>query len=211
MDYFVRGGKYVAWDMAYYGAILPIVMAFLAGGYMFDRTVNAAYGSGGFKFYYNYAGASTAGNFLGLYEVLNVIPFLTLGIVLIYVGGFYSAYEMWARYEDIQAKNIALSKVDGFKYLCLGFVKGFSTWVVALALGSASETLVGFFDGYNTATEAVHCNDDGTNCQRDAVGTSLIVDLVIHELEAWGIVIAAASIVALAWEQFNYWFDLMKP
>merc|ERR1712167_76246 len=208
VDYFVGGGKMLAWDFAYEGLIVNITLSFLAAGYVagkvIDATVSASTGN-----FWQYAHGSTLGDYIGIYELFNVLAVLTVGPLLMAFGGYYTSNELWTRFNEIQEKGLTLSKVDGFKYMLLCFVKAFSIWVVALAVGTAASNLLSFYDTYNTKTETVHCDADGNNCTNDVDGTSLLVDLITHELEAWGMIIGAAAIVYFGDSTFVNWFDEM--
>merc|ERR1712226_1347209 len=192
-DYFVDGGKLLAWDFAYTGLLFNIVMTWLASGYLSDKLVNATYAHR--STFYNYAHNSTLGNYMGLFEVLNLFGFITVGPLLAAFGAAYSSYNLWTQYEVYHTENITLSKIDGFKYMVITVVKALAPWVSGLALGVAYDDLISFYGTYNQAVEAQHCDDDGTNCTTDSDGTSLTIDLFYHEIASWSAIAAFAFIV----------------
>lgn len=67
-----------------------------------------------------------------------------------------------------------MTQIKGYKFLALGFVIGIGAWISGLALGDSCAELLGFFDNYDTKTEA---SVDGT---RDSDGTSITYDLTYH-------------------------------
>lgn len=209
LDYFVNGGKLLAWDFAYSGLLFNMVITWMGAGFAADKIIVAAYANQ--RAFFNYAHNSTLGNYIGAFEMLNVIGLLTIGPLLAAFGGTFSSYNIWTDYNLIQDKNITLTKVMGFKYMLMLVLKGVSVWAAALAIGSSASDLLSFYDTYNVATENAHCDDDGTNCTTDSDGTSLLVDLIYHELASWGAVVFMLTLVYFSDEQFLYWTDLMKP
>merc|ERR1712238_342978 len=69
-------------------------------------------------FYYTYAGYSSTGNLLGLWELLSVVLFLTwsLGIS---VAGYIEGALLWERYEAMETVGKTVTIVEGYKYLPL--------------------------------------------------------------------------------------------
>jgi hypothetical protein len=190
--------------MAYSGTLFNIVMTWFASGYVADKIVNATYASR--STFWNYAHNSTLGNYIGAFEVINVLGLLTFGPILAAFGAAFSTYNIWARYEEIQSKNITLSKIEGFKYMIIHVAKVLSVWPVGLALGSSATSLISFYGTYNTASEATHCDGDGPNCTTDTDGTALLIDLTYHELATWGTVVLMLAIVFTGDE---FWLDTM--
>lgn len=74
----------------------------------------------------------------------------------------------------MEKNNIQMTQIKGYKFLALGFVIGIGAWISGLALGDSCAELLGFFDNYDTKTEA---SVDGT---RDSDGTSITYDLTYH-------------------------------
>merc|ERR1712070_1051594 len=108
-------------------------------------------------FYYTYAGASQTGDYLGLWELLAVILFLTWSLAISIVGYVEGAL-LWQRYEAMEAAGLTVTVVEGYKYLALGCVIGVGAWISGLALGDSAEKLLGFFDNYDDYT-----NDEATD------------------------------------------------
>ena len=79
------------------------------------------------------------------------------------------------------------------------------SWVSGLSVGSQATDILGFFDGYNTAQEASHGDDDGTDFTRDTVGTSIIVDMVLHLVEAYGSLFVVTTIMVYSTTQLFLW------
>merc|ERR1712139_33417 len=177
---FNLGAQYVKTDAlspefyAYAGDIVALLLSQLAAAYAAVKTIDAAYATGSYMYYWQYAHWSSIGNYLGLYELLAVLFFLTwtLGIsVLRYVEGDM----MWAKFEDNYKKGVKLTVLDGYKYLALGFIIGVGAWVSGLALGDSANELITWYQNYNPAQEAT-----GTHSSADTRGTSIVYDLSYH-------------------------------
>merc|ERR1719362_2121137 len=161
--------------LAYAGDLIALVASQLAAAYAGVKSIEAAvsFTNG---FYYTYAGYSTTGNLLGLWELLAVVLFLTwsLGIS---VAGYIEGALLWQRYEAMETVGKTVTIVEGYKYLALGCVIGVGAWISGLALGDSAEKLLGFFDNYDDYT-----NDEATDSSgnRDADGTAIVYDLAFH-------------------------------
>merc|ERR1712054_104472 len=136
--------------LAYAGDLIALVASQLAAAYAGVKAIEAAvhFDKG---FYYVYAGASSTGNLLGLWELLSVILFLTwsLGISIL---GYVEGALLWERYEAMETVGQTVTIVEGYKYLALGCVIGVGAWISGLALGDSAAKLLGFFDEYDDQT-----------------------------------------------------------
>lgn len=161
--------------LAYSGELIALVCSQLASAYAGVKSLEAAvhFGTG---YYYQYSGASTLGDLLGLWELLSVILFLTWSLAISIVGYVEGAL-LWDRYSTMEATGNIITIVQGYKYLALGCVIGIGAWISGLALGESAHELLGFFDNYTdkTKTEAVSNQGDV-----DSDGTAIIYDLVFH-------------------------------
>merc|ERR1719460_53684 len=137
--------------LAYAGDLIALVASQLAAAYAGVKSIEAAvsFTNG---FYYTYAGYSTTGNLLGLWELLSVILFLTwaLGIS---VAGYIEGALLWERYEAMETVGQTITIVEGYKYLALGCV-----------------------DAYDSQTR----NEASDGSTTDAAGTAIVYDLAFH-------------------------------
>merc|ERR1712010_15484 len=137
--------------LAYAGDLIALVASQLAAAYAGVKSVEAAvsFTNG---FYYTYSGASQIGDYLGLWELLAVILFLTwsLGIS---IAGYVEGALLWERYEVMEAAGQTITIVQGYKSLALGCVIGIGAWISGLALGDSANELLGFFDNYSDKTK----------------------------------------------------------
>merc|ERR1712054_167141 len=158
--------------LAYAGDLIALVASQLAAAYAGVKSIEAAV-SFSKGFYHQYAGASSTGNLLGLWELLAVILFLTwsLGIS---VAGYIEGALLWERYEAMETVGQTVTIVEGYKYLALGCVIGVGAWISGLALGDSAAKLLGFFDEYDDQTP----NPSGGN-ESDR-NTATIYDLAFH-------------------------------
>lgn len=133
--------------LAYAGDLIALVASQLAAAYAGVKAIEAAvhFDKG---FFYNYAGASQIGDYLGLWELLSVILFLTwsLGISIV---GYVEGAMLWEKYEAMETTGQTITIVEGYKYLALGCVIGVGAWISGLALGDSADKLLGFFDEYD--------------------------------------------------------------
>jgi hypothetical protein len=161
--------------LAYAGDLIALVASQLAAAYAGVKAIEAAvhFDKG---FYYTYAGASSLGNLLGLWELLSVILFLTwsLGISIL---GYVEGALLWERYEAMETVGQTVTIVEGYKYLALGCVIGVGAWISGLALGDSSDKLLGFFDEYADNTHSEATDKDGNV---DPDGTAIVYDLGFH-------------------------------
>merc|ERR1719502_350899 len=106
--------------LAYAGDLIALVASQLAAAYAGVKAIEAAvhFDKG---FYYTYSGASTIGDYLGLWELLAVILFLTWSLAISIVGYVEGAL-LWERYEVMEAAGQTITIVQGYKYLALGFL-----------------------------------------------------------------------------------------
>merc|ERR1719502_2354750 len=159
--------------LAYAGDLIALVASQLAAAYAGVKAIEAAvhFDKG---FYYDYSGSSQIGDYLGLWELLSVVLFLTWSLAISIVGYVEGAL-LWQRYEAMEAAGLTVTIVEGYKYLALGCVIGVGAWISGLALGDSANKLLGFFDDYDTKTEA---EDKQGNTDPD--GTAIKYDLGFH-------------------------------
>merc|ERR1711990_1319740 len=161
--------------LAYAGDLIALVASQLAAAYAGVKSIEAAvhFDKG---FYYKYSGASEVGDYLGLWELLSVVLFLTWSLAISIVGYVEGAL-LWQRYEAMEAAGLTVTIVEGYKYLALGMVIGIGAWISGLALGDSAEELLGFFDNYDDKTDTEATDKDG---EVDEDGTAIQYDLGFH-------------------------------
>merc|ERR1712007_281690 len=162
--------------LAYAGDLIALVASQLAAAYAGVKSIEAAvhFDKG---FYYIYSGASQTGDYLGLWELLSVILFLTWSLAISIVGYVEGAL-LWERYEVMEAAGQTLTIVQGYKYLALGCVIGIGAWISGLSLGDSAAELLGFFDNYSSKTHSEAQDKDSGDY--DADGTAIEYDLGFH-------------------------------
>ena len=116
------------------------------------------------------------GDYLGLWELLAVILFLTWSLSISIVGYVEGAL-LWDRYETMEAAGTTVTMVEGYKYLALGCVIGIGAWISGLSLGDSAGKLLGFFDNYSSHTKTEASDEDG---KFDVDGTAIGYDLGFH-------------------------------
>lgn len=160
--------------LAYAGDLIALVASQLAAAYAGVKSIEAAvhFDKG---FYYKYSGASEIGDYLGLWELLSVVLFLTWSLAISIVGYVEGAL-LWQRYEAMEAAGLTVTIVEGYKYLALGCVIGVGAWISGLALGDSANKLLGFFDEYEDDTHSEASN--GSDVDPD--GTAIQYDLGFH-------------------------------
>jgi len=160
--------------LAYAGDLIALVASQLAAAYAGVKSIEAAvhFDKG---FYYKYSGASEIGDYLGLWELLSVVLFLTWSLAISIVGYVEGAL-LWQRYEAMEAAGLTVTIVEGYKYLALGCVIGVGAWISGLALGDSANKLLGFFDEYEDDTHSEASN--GSTVDPD--GTAIQYDLGFH-------------------------------
>lgn len=171
-------------------------MAMLASAYAITKIVDTAIANN--SFFYGYAHGSDLGNYMGMWELLNVIVFLTWSLV-IWILGWYVGFDLWTKFDTLE-KDGKLTLLEGFKYLLLGFITAAGIWVSGLNVGDMSSSMLGIFDTYNTKLEAT--NSDG---DKDTKGTALFVDLGIHLIETYTTMSVVSSIVIYAVATLFQW------
>ena len=144
----------------------------MAAAYAAVKTIDASVHTTS-GFFYLWKGGSATGDFMGLYELLATLAFLSWSLVISIVG-YIEAAMLWQKYEDMEKAGKAITQIQGYKFLALGFVIGIGAWISGLALGDSCAELLGFFDNYNTKQEG---SKDGTV---DPDGTSITYDLTYH-------------------------------
>merc|ERR1719453_2408891 len=138
--------------LAYAGDLIALIASQLAAAYAGVKSIEAAV-SFEKGFYYKYAGASQLGDYLGLWELLAVILFLTWSLSISIVGYVEGAL-LWQRYEAMEAAGLTVTVVEGYKYLALGC-----------------------FDAYADDTHSEAVDKDGNV---DPDGTAIQYDLGFH-------------------------------
>merc|ERR1712167_492531 len=161
--------------LAYAGDLIALVASQLAAAYAGVKSIEAAV-SFEKGFYYKYRGGSAIGDYLGLWELLAVILFLTWSLAISIVGYVEGAL-LWERYEVLEAAGQTITIVQGYKYLALGMVIGIGAWISGLALGDSAAELLGFFDNYDSKTKTEATDKDGNV---DPDGTAIQYDLAFH-------------------------------
>merc|ERR1719502_2122406 len=161
--------------LAYAGDLIALVASQLAAAYAGVKSIEAAV-SFSKGFYYQYSGASMGGDYLGLWELLAVMLFLTWALSISIVGYVEGAL-LWDRYETMEAAGTTVTMVEGYKYLALGCVIGIGAWISGLALGDTADKLLGFFDEYADDTHS-EAKDKDNNFDPD--GTAIQYDLGFH-------------------------------
>ena len=146
----------------------------MAAAYAIVKTIDASVHTTK-GFFYDFRGGSSIGDFMGVYELLAVLGFLTWGL-LISIVGYVEAAFMWQKFDDMQAANIPMTQIHGYKFLALGFIVGVGAWISGLALGDSCAELLGFFDNYNVKKEGREKDAD----EDDEAGTALTYDLSYH-------------------------------
>lgn len=161
--------------LAYAGDLIALVASQLAAAYAGVHSIEASveFANG---FYYNYRGGSDTGDYLGLWELLAVILFLTWSLAISIVGYVEGAL-LWERYEVMEAAGQTITIVQGYKYLALGCVIGIGAWISGLSLGDSAKELLGFFDNYASKTDTEATDKDG---DADPDGTAIQYDLGFH-------------------------------
>ena len=161
--------------LAYAGDLIALVASQLAAAYAGTKSIQAAVNLDK-GFYFTYSGASTVGDYLGLWELLAVMLFLTWSLAISVVGYVEGAL-LWDRYETMEAAGTTVTMVEGYKYLALGCVIGIGAWISGLALGDSADKLLGFFDEYADDTKSEATDKDGN---KDPDGTAILYDLGFH-------------------------------
>merc|ERR1711907_501875 len=161
--------------LAYAGDLIALVASQLAAAYAGVKSIEASvhFATG---FYYTYKGGSTIGDYLGLWELLSVILFLTWSLAISIVGYIEGAL-LWERYQAMEAAGTTVTIVQGYKYLALGCVIGIGAWISGLALGDSAQELLGFFDNYASKTKTEGTDKNGNV---DPDGTAIQYDLGFH-------------------------------
>jgi len=184
---------------AYGGLLMEMIMSMLASAYAITKIVDAAVkNSVTGSYYYTYHSNSQLGNYMGMWELLNVIVFLTWSMVIMILG-VYIGSDLWTKFELLESKN-ELTPLAGFKYLLLGFITAAGIWIAGLNVGDMSSSMLGIFDTYNTKVEAI--NSDGDS---DTKGTALFVDVGIHLIETYVTMSVVSSIVIYAVGTLYQW------
>lgn len=148
----------------YLGTLATLVISLLAAAYIVVKTTAAAISFlDGFAF--DYRGASTNGDRMGLYELLFTLLFLATGLVIIILS-FVGASNLW---EEIDARVLgaategifgtAISNMDMFRFGTLGMVYAIATWITAFSLGETVDELIGWFDDWTDPTSNKRDNE----------------------------------------------------
>lgn len=189
--------------LAYGGLMMVMVMSMLSTAYAIVKIVDATNKwTGVSSFYYGYHSRSDLGNYIGAFELVNVLTFLTwtlLGLIL----GMYVGFTLWTRYDEDLKEN-RLTLLAGFKYYLLSFVAAAGIWIAGLNVGDVSSSTLGFFDTYNTKQEAIDINDYR---YQDQYGVSFFVDLGIHLTETYFELTVVSSLIIYAIATILTWIE----
>jgi hypothetical protein len=145
--------------MVYHAILIMLTSLYLASGYVVVKTVTAAV-SFVTGFYYIYAGASTTGDQLTIYELIITGGWLFWSFFQA-VGGTWLASRAWSaldeRIAEAKANSIGLENVlngeKTIKAVVLHLLVGFIHLVIAYCLGNTADVLVGWFDNYSDKTK----------------------------------------------------------
>lgn len=195
-DYMVSGSVLPIY-FAYGGLLMELIMAMVSSAYAITKIVDSAMQSN--VFYYGYRGGSNIGDYLGMWELLNVLVFLTWSLVIWGIG-WYIGFDLWTRFTELE-KDKQMTQLEGFKYLLLGFITGAGIWVAGLNVGDMSSSMIGYFNSYNTKSgEAT--NSDGDS---DTDGTAFIIDTGVHLTETYAVMTVVSSLVVYAIGTLYQW------
>ena len=137
---FHLGAQYIKTDgltpvfYAYSGDLIALVLSQLAAAYAAVKTIDASVHTNT-GFFYLMRGGSSMGDFMGLYELLATLAFLTWSLVISVVG-YVEAAMLWQKYEDMEKNGVTKTQIHGYKF-------GFWGLLLVLVLGfqaSPSET-----------------------------------------------------------------------
>lgn len=189
---YMTSGTVLPIYFAYGGLMMVVVMSMLGSAYAIVKIVDAAVkNSVSGSYYYTYHSDNQLGNFMGMWELLNVLVFLTWSMIIMILGMVIGA-QMWEKFELLEAAG-ELTQLEGFKYLLLGFIMAAGIWVASLNVGDMSSSMLGIFDSYNTKIEAINTDGD-----RDTKGTALFIDVGVHLIETYVTMSVVSSIVIYA-------------
>ena len=189
---YMTSGTVLPIYFAYGGLMMVVVMSMLGSAYAIVKIVDAAVkNSVSGSYYYTYHSDNQLGNFMGMWELLNVLVFLTWSMIIMILGMVIGA-QMWEKFELLEAAG-ELTQLEGFKYLLLGFIMAAGIWVASLNVGDMSSSMLGIFDSYNTKIEAINTDGD-----KDTKGTALFVDVGVHLIETYVTMSVVSSIVIYA-------------
>jgi len=98
----VNGAVVLPMYFAYGGLLMDVVMSMLASAYAITKIVDAAVKNDvAGSYYYTYRSDNQLGNYMGMWELLNVIVFLTWSM-LIMILGFYIGSELWTDFTKLE-------------------------------------------------------------------------------------------------------------
>lgn len=189
---YMASGTVLPIYFAYGGLMMVVVMSMLGSAYAIVKIVDAAVkNTVAGTYYYTYHSDNQLGNFMGMWELLNVLVFLTWSMIIMILGMVIGG-QMWEKFELLSAAG-ELTQLEGFKYLLLGFIMAAGIWVASLNVGDMSSSMLGIFDTYNTKVEAINTDGD-----KDTKGTALFVDVGVHLIETYVTMSVVSSIVIYA-------------
>merc|ERR1719240_1886076 len=154
---------------------MVMVMSMLATAYALLKIIDATVTTQGvISFFWKARYESVVNNFIGAWELVNVLAFETWALI-IWILGWYIGYFMWDKFDQLHVEG-RLTQLEGWKYLLLGFVAAAGIWITGLAVGDMSSDTLGFFDAYDTKKEQYDIVEPDVN-QLDPYGTSFFVDV----------------------------------
>ena len=92
---------------AYAGTIVSMILTQLAAAYAIVQTIDASVHTTS-GFFYLWRGGSFIGDYLGIFELISVLWFLTWAVAISVVG-YIETNLLWAKLEDYQVKGATLT------------------------------------------------------------------------------------------------------
>jgi len=87
---------------AYGGLLMELIMSMLASAYAITKIVDAAVkNSVSGSYYYTYRSNNELGNYMSMWELLNVIVFLTWSLVIMILGMVIGA-NLWEKFTALE-------------------------------------------------------------------------------------------------------------
>lgn len=162
-------------------------MSFVAAAYVVVQSTEAvaAYTAPFFEgYYYQYAGASSLANDIGLYELISFILWalfsLAISIVSMYMNG-----KAWELMDERNAGvkvggqgGLALDPLTGAKIFTLQMIAGLMSIIGGFALGDTADNLLTWWDAYADDERKEGSNKETGKVDPD--GTSAEYDFLYH-------------------------------
>lgn len=164
-----------------------MAMSFVSAAWVIVQSTEAvaAYTAPFFEgYYYQYAGASTLSNQIGLYELISFILWalfsLSISIASMYLNG-----KAWSlmdeRYIGVKTDGhdgLALDPLSGAKIFTLQMIAGLMSIIGGFALGDTADNLLTWWDSY--ADDTRNEGRDKESGKVDPDGTSADYDFLYH-------------------------------